>query len=234
MPSRAWRNVRSLQDHGPPVDGPDAQSKPGPEGGYEDPAAVYDAIAEPFSDASSSPSEHLDEWLDMLPAAGRMLDVGCGPGADCRHAATRGFGIVGLDTSRGLVAQARKKSPGLDFRLGDMRSVPMPEAEFDGVASLFSLIHIPKQDVAGVLRRFRAWLKPGGLLLLGLQEGPSQETALPEPLSPGHSLFLNVMTTEEAEGLLAEAGFQVLHRHLRDAQPGEFPFRKLHVVARRD
>jgi SAM-dependent methyltransferase len=68
--------------------------------------------------------------------------------------------------------------------LGDLRSVSLPPRSFDVVYSAFLLEHIP--NAALVLDRFVAALRPGGLLLLRVQDRDCAAALLdrkaPEPL----------------------------------------------------
>src|SRR5262245_60467857 len=72
----------------------------------------------------------------LLDAAGvaagsRVLDVACGPGAVATAAAERGAGVTGVDLSPQMVAVARARHPGLDFREADAERLPFPEGAFD-------------------------------------------------------------------------------------------------------
>lgn len=43
-----------------------------------------------------------EEFLEMLPAGGRILDLGCGPGRDTRLFLERGFRVTAVDGSEEL------------------------------------------------------------------------------------------------------------------------------------
>src|SRR3954470_14320878 len=49
----------------------------------------------------------------------RVLDVASGPGFIARAAADRGADVIGLDFAPAMVAGARRRNPGIDFRDGD-------------------------------------------------------------------------------------------------------------------
>jgi SAM-dependent methyltransferase len=61
----------------------------------------------------------------------RLLDCGCGAGRFARMAADRGAQVAGLDAAAGLIEIARRRVPGGEFRVGDLESLPWPDAEFD-------------------------------------------------------------------------------------------------------
>src|SRR5260370_35089779 len=65
----------------------------------------------------------------LRPAPGaRILDVPCGYGRHAAALARRGFRVVGVDLSRAMIAEARRRAPErppLTFVPGDMRRAPV-------------------------------------------------------------------------------------------------------------
>jgi len=107
----------------------------------------------------------LQRWL---PAPGRALDVGCGPGLFLEVLREAGWDVAGLEPS----AHARKAA---ESRLGRgvVRSRTLAEARF--VPGSFDLVtfwdvleHLP--DPLDALRRARALLAPTGRLVLETQD----------------------------------------------------------------
>jgi SAM-dependent methyltransferase len=148
--------------------------------------ASYDAVAGAYADAMSGELRHkpLDRALltafgEQLrqPGAGpggraRVWDVGCGPGHVTAFLAGLGLDAAGIDLSDGMVAQARARHPGLEFRAGSMTALPGRDGSWDGLVSFYSLIHmIDDTDVRTALGEFRRVLAGGGLLLLAVHAG---------------------------------------------------------------
>lgn len=102
-------------------------------------------------------------WLD-LPAGGRWLDVGCGTGALTAAvlATADPAGVVGVDTSEGFIASARARvdDPRSAFRVGDARSLPLPDGGFDAVVSGLALNFVP--DPGQAVGEFARVAVPGG------------------------------------------------------------------------
>ena len=63
--------------------------------------------------------------VDLLAPEGgeRILDLGCGTGALTAEIAARGAEVLGVDRSEEMIAQARKKFPGLRFEVMDAREL---------------------------------------------------------------------------------------------------------------
>jgi SAM-dependent methyltransferase len=116
------------------------------------------------------------------PAKGaRILDVPCGYGRHARELARRGFQVVGVDLSRPMIAEARRrgrKGPRLRFRRGDIRRIAFRE-EFDAVVNLYTSFGYfsPAQNRAALRRMARA-LRPGGRILIDHRD-PIHDSALP-------------------------------------------------------
>lgn len=104
------------------------------------------------------------------PAGSRVLEVGCGVGAQTVHlvAGNPGARIVAVDHSAASLAQARERvhgqAPGaaVEWCRADLFDLPFPDASFDHVFVCFVLEHLraPQRALAG-LRRV---LRPGGTL----------------------------------------------------------------------
>jgi SAM-dependent methyltransferase len=96
-----------------------------------------------------------------------VLDVGCGTGDDAREMA-RALGgrgrVVGVDNSRAMVAEARRRAEGqglpVEFVVGDARALPLPAESFDGCRADRSLMHVPGPRQA--LREILRVTRPGG------------------------------------------------------------------------
>lgn len=61
----------------------------------------------------------LEKWL-ALKGREHVLDAGCGNGALARRMSWKGAEVLGVDFSSTLVAQARKRSPGIRFERMDL------------------------------------------------------------------------------------------------------------------
>lgn len=104
----------------------------------------------------------------------RILDLGCGPGRDLATFKSLGHDPVGLDGSPAFVAMARKHS-GCEVWQQDFLALELPAGHFDGIFANASLFHVPRKQLARVLRELRASLKPRGVLFTSNPRGENQE-----------------------------------------------------------
>jgi SAM-dependent methyltransferase len=99
----------------------------------------------------------------------RVLEVGCGLGADARELAARvapGGEAVAVDVSQAMVDAARERhDPALPvtYERADVTDLPYDDASFDVVRIERVLQHVP--DVARACAEMARVLKPGGRLL---------------------------------------------------------------------
>ncbi|MFE1597772.1 class I SAM-dependent methyltransferase [Methylobacterium sp. ID0610] len=92
------------------------------------------------------------------------LDIGCGEGRFCRLMRAEGIRAVGIDPTETLLAEARRRDPGGDYRIGRAEDLDVPAGSFDLVVSYLTLIDIA--DLAGAIAAMVAALRPGGTLLI--------------------------------------------------------------------
>jgi ubiquinone/menaquinone biosynthesis C-methylase UbiE len=103
---------------------------------------------------------------------GTLADIGCGPGY-LTTSITRKYRhlhVVGFDTSLEMIRTATLNTSSLglsdrvEFREGDVSSLPVPEGALDFVVSTLSLHHWSNPGLG--LAEFHRVLKPGGQLLV--------------------------------------------------------------------
>lgn len=112
-----------------------------------------------------------DAYVGLLGVAPgeRVLDVGCGSGAVTRTLAQRvapSGRAIGMDTSPAIlkVAGELANEAGLgamiEFKEGDCRALPFPDASFDVVVAATTLSHVP--DASRGLTEMIRVTRPGG------------------------------------------------------------------------
>jgi SAM-dependent methyltransferase len=149
-----------------------------------------------------------------LPAGGRILDSGCGPGLVADALLQAGYRVHGVDLSAEMITRARDRCARFGERaLFEQKSLfdPALAGPFDGAISRFVLHHTP--DPLAFIRRQIELLRPGGVLVVG------DHTTDPEPArrewhqriecARDHTHTRN-LTPGELADLLAAAGLRDL------------------------
>jgi len=166
--------------------------------------ATYDVKAADYADlvSSDAPDKTLRSFIDVIPAGGHVLDLGCGPGTSSAHMQRAGLVPESVDASEGMIALARKTF-GLDARLGHFDDIDGFEV-YDGVWANFSLLHAPRADLARhIAALFRA-TRPGGIIHIGMKTGTGVARDDIDRL-------YTYVTVDELVGLLTDAGYHVTH-----------------------
>ena len=92
-----------------------------------------------------------------------VLDVATGTGAVARElVARKGCTVVGLDQSPEMLAEARRRSPGLTFIEGRAEELPFPDAAFDALTFTYLLRYVA--DPAATLQELARVVRPGGTI----------------------------------------------------------------------
>lgn len=96
----------------------------------------------------------------------RVLDLGCGFGAFDRWAIEQGAaGVIGIDLSENMLRRARdlSKTEAIEYRVGDLAALDLPERDFDLIYSALAFHYI--EDFGRLCSDMRALLAQGGRLV---------------------------------------------------------------------
>jgi uncharacterized protein YceH (UPF0502 family) len=200
----------------------------------------YDAVATAYAD-------HLVDELRGLPfetwlldrivghAAGRpVVEVGSGPGHVTAYLADAGADATGIDFSPAMVAEARRRFPGRNFEIGDLRRLSRPPASSGWAAVLgwYSLIHLAASELPEAVAALVRPLDPGGWLVLGMHAG-SEVRHLDEWF--GDEVDLDVVLHDPADvvGVVEAAGLVDVEWYVRGPLTArDETTQRLYVLAR--
>ena len=94
----------------------------------------------------------------------RVLDIAAGTGTSAAAIARSGADVVALDFSAGMIAEGRRRHPGIEFVEGDAERLPFDDGTFDAVTISFGLRNVAHPQLA-LAEMFRV-LKPGGRVVV--------------------------------------------------------------------
>jgi SAM-dependent methyltransferase len=98
-----------------------------------------------------------------------VLDAGCGTGRVGRELARRAIDVVGVDIDPEMLATARRKAPGVDWRLADLATVDLARPFDAAIAAGNVMIFLTPGTERAVIGNLARHLSPGGLLIAGFQ-----------------------------------------------------------------
>ncbi|AWL42313.1 MULTISPECIES: methyltransferase domain-containing protein [Streptomyces] len=108
--------------------------------------------------------------LPDLPAAARVVDIGCGFGKSTRPLALRypGAEVIGIDFAapglRLAHAEAEAEGAAITYRQGDGRNTGIDDASCDVVTGTMVLHEMPAEAVRETVREAARLLRPGGTM----------------------------------------------------------------------
>lgn len=116
---------------------------------------------------TAEPNRFVVTETGYLPP-GRALDLAAGEGRNAVWLAGRGWRVTAVDFSAVAVRRGRELARGrgveVDWRVADVTAYqPEPDA-YDLVLVVY--LHLPRADMAAVLRRAATAVRPGGSLVL--------------------------------------------------------------------
>ena len=162
-----------------------------------------------------------------------MADLGCGPGHVGAYLAERSVEIVGVDFSSGMVDQARRLFPALEFVVGDMLHLPFQDRSLAGAVAFYSIIHFDDAQLGQAFAEMARVLGREGIVGLAFHVGDEVEHRdqwwdMPVVLDA------RFLPTAHVTSLLERAGFGLLSVEERApyAPEVEYQSRRAYVVAR--
>ncbi len=174
--------------------------------------------------------EYVPRFAGELQAGARVLDIGCGAGVPSTKELARHFRVVGVDISAAQIALARQNVPGAEFVHADVTHLEFPEASFDGVAALYAVSHVPREQHGHLFADVLRWLSPGGLFLttLGASDGPDWTGRW-----LGEEMFFSSFDADTNRRMLQAAGFELIVDDVVVTPEPEGDVRFLWVIARK-
>ena len=119
-------------------------------------------------DNSPNPTVMIDEFKfpDFYKnwSGKKILELGCGTGRHTKRLVGQGNIVMGIDLSEGMLSQAKKKLPNIDFIHADFLNYQFENNSFDKILVSLVLEHITDLDL--FFQKVHSILKPYGEILI--------------------------------------------------------------------
>lgn len=110
-----------------------------------------------------------DRFEKYLPEGAKVLDAGCGSGRDSQHFIEKGYKVTAFDASE-TMCECASKLIGQEVRKLTFQEMDYQDC-FDGIWACASLLHVPEDEIATVLKQIADALKSGGVLYASWKYG---------------------------------------------------------------
>ncbi len=198
----------------------------------------YDSAARVYAEHLGAELDHkpldrhlLNRFAEEVRGRGLVADLGCGPGQVAGYLHERGVAVIGFDLSPGMVTEAGRLHPEIDFRVGDIRNLDLPDAGIIGAVGFYSIVHFAPEELVGVFTEIRRAVALGGFLLLAFHIGDAVvrvEDLFGAPVVLDFRFHLPAQVGEA----LRLAKFNVIESVEREPYAGaEYPSRRCYLLA---
>lgn len=175
---------------------------------------LYNKSSKKYADTWFSYKEmrpFLDKFMIFLKKGGLILDAGCGSGRDAEYIASHGFKVIGIDLSENMIKEAGKRviSKNVKLMKMDMQKMDFDDGKFDGLISISSFLHIPKNENKGTMMEFKRVLKKGGIMFISLHEGTGEGFEKRKRYDD-NSFFIKYYNPGDVAKLLKSAGLEII------------------------
>jgi SAM-dependent methyltransferase len=142
----------------------------------EETLQFYRKNAQAYAEWAKAPSGWLTDFLALLPPGGSILELGCGAGNHSAKMLAAGFAVRPTDGSPEMASEASRR---LGRPVDTLLFHELDEAEvYDGVWASACLLHVPRDELGGVLARIHRALRPEGVFYASFKigEGGGRDT----------------------------------------------------------
>ncbi|MGY0216088.1 class I SAM-dependent methyltransferase [Endozoicomonadaceae bacterium StTr2] len=189
--------------------------------------AFYNHNASIFSESTVSiEAESLyQEFLPLIAAGGRVLDVGCGSGRDSLAFIRQGYEVEAFDGSPAM-AELASKLTGIEVKSCLFREYQTTQ-QYDGIWACASLLHVPHTELRDTFIHLAQYLKPAGIFYCSFKLGQGEEDR-------GGRHFTH-LDNDELESVLETTGLHI-HKYwiTQDLRPGREDEQWLNAILKKD
>jgi ubiquinone/menaquinone biosynthesis C-methylase UbiE len=191
----------------------------------------YNNLANNYADMKYEENpqlKDLDIFLKLLKTKSKILDLGCGAGQDAKYLAEAGIDVLGLDISKEMIAEAKKRNPAISFSVGDFLLFNFLDDKFDAVWCSTVFHHIPSAQNEVFIKKIQRILRSGGLLYISTGVGDNESEGWTDAGWETKNekiptkMYNKIMTSEKFENLIKKFSFEIIQKSVDNSNGYEF------------
>lgn len=154
----------------------------------------------------------LFEFLSFLNKKSKILDAGCGAGRDCEMLYEEGYNITGIDFSKNMITESKKRVTDVKFKVMDFLNTDFKDKSINAIWCNASIIHLPKNKINNALKEFHRILGSESLLFLNVIKGEGEKETEIKKFYNG-KLPVSFYQKDEITEILEENGFRIIRSY---------------------
>ncbi|MEK7209225.1 MAG: class I SAM-dependent methyltransferase [Patescibacteria group bacterium] len=159
-----------------------------------------------------------EKYSSFFEPKASILDVGCGAGEKSKYLVKKGFAVTGIDFSDEMIKLAKEQIPAGSFFVKDIKKPLEFENLFDGVFAQAVLLHIPKNEIVGVLKNIVAPLKSGGYFYAAVKElrpgNKDEEVVKRNDYGYEYEIFFSYFSLDELKDYFKKVGLRIIYKNI--------------------
>ena len=117
--------------------------------------------------------ENYEQFFKELPNNAYILDFGCGSGRDSKYFIEKGYQVEAID---GSIEMCKIASQYIGQEVKCMKFEELDKVNtYDAIWACSSILHVEKEDLAGVLNKMIKALKENGIMYISFKKGTGHE-----------------------------------------------------------
>lgn len=178
----------------------------------------YDLIADQYFEEYGKVLEDfelIEKFESYLTKSSTIIDLGGGSGKLTDYFIKNGYKSFCYDFSENMKNNALKLFPNLPYILDDIIDIKKHfiENSIEGIIAMYSLFHIPKEDINTLFKDINSILKENGIFCFNLKIG-NDEKFVDEPYLKDKGknvLYMNYFDKKQIYKLLNESNFDIIY-----------------------
>ena len=114
---------------------------------------------------------YLKQFVELLPKKAKVLDLCCGAGYESMRLKNLSVNVIGVDLSEKSIEIEKQHNPTIDFYVKDMLKSYKDLGNFDGIACIAGLVHLPENQLELAFKNMNEVLKDNGYLFIVVRNG---------------------------------------------------------------